>query len=221
MMFMITMPPTTMPMATTAGTTVNSTAVSCFQNDTKASEVSTEKLSAVLAAGGAPRASLPRRVAMAGAISAAVRHLHRDLRRLAAAVQRLEGADRHQGEAVERLTEHAALGRDRADDRELLAADAHLPGRRRHTAEQLVGDVGADDDHGAAFADVDVAERLAGREAIVLDHLVLGRDAEHEHVAERPVAPDDVGVRRGPPRREPDGLGVRERRSHHLGIGRA
>ena len=32
MMFMITMPPTTMPIATTAGMTVNSTLVSCFQN---------------------------------------------------------------------------------------------------------------------------------------------------------------------------------------------
>jgi len=43
MMFMITMPPTTMPIATTAGTTANSTAVSCFQKFTSASAVSTEK----------------------------------------------------------------------------------------------------------------------------------------------------------------------------------
>ncbi len=45
MMFMITIPPTTMPIATTAGTTVNSTFVSCFQKASSASAVSIEKLS--------------------------------------------------------------------------------------------------------------------------------------------------------------------------------
>src|ERR1019366_2949851 len=44
MMFMITMPPTTMPIATTAGITLNSTAVSCFQKSTSAEAVSREKL---------------------------------------------------------------------------------------------------------------------------------------------------------------------------------
>src|ERR1019366_5806017 len=44
MMFMITMPPTTMPIATTAGITLNSTAVSCFQKSTSAAAVSSEKL---------------------------------------------------------------------------------------------------------------------------------------------------------------------------------
>ena len=43
MMFMITMPPTTMPIATTAGITVNSMRVRLFQNATSASAVSTEK----------------------------------------------------------------------------------------------------------------------------------------------------------------------------------
>ena len=43
MMFMITMPPTTIPIATTAGITAKSTAVSCFQNATSASAVSIEK----------------------------------------------------------------------------------------------------------------------------------------------------------------------------------
>ena len=44
MMFMITMPPTTTPIATTAGTTVNSTAVRFFQKVTSASAVSTVKV---------------------------------------------------------------------------------------------------------------------------------------------------------------------------------
>ena len=43
MMFMITMPPTTTPIATTAGITEKSTAVRLFQKATSASAVSTEK----------------------------------------------------------------------------------------------------------------------------------------------------------------------------------
>jgi hypothetical protein len=43
MMFMMTMPPTTMPMATTAGIALNSTRVRRFQKSTSASAVSTEK----------------------------------------------------------------------------------------------------------------------------------------------------------------------------------
>jgi len=45
MMFMITMPPTTMPMQTTAGSTVKSTRVRLRQNETSASALSTVKLS--------------------------------------------------------------------------------------------------------------------------------------------------------------------------------
>ena len=45
MMFMITIPPTTMPIATTAGTTVNSTRVRLFQKATRPSAVSTLKSS--------------------------------------------------------------------------------------------------------------------------------------------------------------------------------
>src|SRR5438046_8381706 len=45
MMFMITIPPTTMPMPTTVGTTVNKTLVSRFQNSTSPSAVSTAKSS--------------------------------------------------------------------------------------------------------------------------------------------------------------------------------
>jgi len=44
MMFMMTMPPTTMPMPTTAGSTANSTRVSVCQNATSASDVSIVKL---------------------------------------------------------------------------------------------------------------------------------------------------------------------------------
>ena len=43
MMFMITMPPTTIPIATIAGTTAKSMLVSCFQKLTSASAVSIEK----------------------------------------------------------------------------------------------------------------------------------------------------------------------------------
>ncbi len=43
MMFMITIPPTTIPIATTAGTTVNSTRVRLFQKATSPSAVSTLK----------------------------------------------------------------------------------------------------------------------------------------------------------------------------------
>jgi hypothetical protein len=42
-MFIITMPPTTMPMATTAGTTAKRMRVRSFQKLTSASEVSIEK----------------------------------------------------------------------------------------------------------------------------------------------------------------------------------
>jgi len=46
MMFMITMPPTTMPMTTIAGMMVKSTPVSRLQKATRASALSTVKLSA-------------------------------------------------------------------------------------------------------------------------------------------------------------------------------
>jgi hypothetical protein len=106
---------------------------------------------------------------------------------------------------------HAPFLRHDADGGEALAEHADVAPDGIDALEELVGDVGADDGHGAPLDDVDVAQPAAHREAIVLDLLVARRDAEDERVAQCPAPPDDVGLRGGEAGLERDGLGVGER----------
>ena len=103
MMFMITMPPTTMPMATTAGMTQKSTAVRFFQNATSASAVSTEKSFSWPGRSRCAMRIASSARAMPAATSPASRHLHRDRRRAAAAVEHLVARERNERDRVERL----------------------------------------------------------------------------------------------------------------------
>ena len=88
------------------------------------------------------------------------------------------------------------------------------------SVEQFVGDVGADDGDQPALADVDLTQRIAERESIVLHALVVRRHAEHEHVAERLLAPEDVAAGRRKARRDRDRVGLGQRRAHDVGIRR-
>jgi len=94
MMFMITIPPTTIPMATMAGTTANSTCVNCFQKrDQGVGRLDREIVFLARAPVSAQSASLRgrahRRVDVGGVVD-----LDRDRGRLSPPVQRLIGRDR-------------------------------------------------------------------------------------------------------------------------------
>ena len=72
-------------------------------------------------------------------------HLDRDDRRLASPVERLEGGEGQQDEAIERLAEHSSLLRDHALDRDLASPDPQLLADGAFGAvEELVGDVEAE-----------------------------------------------------------------------------
>ncbi len=146
-------------------------------------------------------------------------HLDRDCRGEPAAVDRFEGADRQEGEAVERLAEHPALLGDHPLDDQLEAGQpdplAHGVGG---PVEQLVGHLGPDHRHQAAAVDVRLGERLAVGEAVVLHHLVLGRHPEHGDGADALVAVDHVARRRGPAGLERHRLRVGDRLAHRDGV---
>src|SRR5438309_3193929 len=124
MMFMITMPPTTMPMATTAGTTVKMTRVRLCQKEMSPSRIHREIL--VLARPQPmrdPHGLLGPEHGLGHLVRR--RHLDGNHRRLAAPVQRLERREGEHHEPVPRLPEHRALLRDHALDRERPTPDAH------------------------------------------------------------------------------------------------
>src|SRR5436190_1403383 len=136
-------------------------------------------------------------------------HLDRDHHRLAAAVHRLERAQRQHHEAVPRLAQHRALLRDDAFDHELNPAHANRSSDcGLDVIEQLFGHVVAEHGHVATLLHIDVRERCARGERVVLDQDIGRRDAEDEDVAGRAVAPLHVRHRRGPPRLQRDRLRI-------------
>src|SRR5213595_3453163 len=147
MMFMITIPPTTMPMPTTAGTTVKITRVSLPQNAIRPSPVSTVKSSSCE---GRRWCDAHRLLGAEHTVGHARgrRHLDRDHGSLAAPVQRLERRERQHDEPVPGLPQHGTLLGDDARDRELRTADANRPadGALR-SAEQLLRHVEAQHRH--------------------------------------------------------------------------
>src|SRR5688500_11942714 len=147
------------------------------------------------------------------------RHLHRDRRRQPPAVEHLEDGQGQEHEAVERLAEHASLPLDGTDDLEPFAVDAHLASDGLRVLEQPLGDVGADHGDAAALRDVELVERSAVGEAVVLHDLILGTDAEDEHVPDRAVAPDDVALRCRPPGLDRHGVGIGKRFLHLARVG--
>ena len=174
MMFMMTIPPTTMPIATTAGMAVKSRLVSCFQNATKASALSTVKsFSSPGRSRWAIRIASSAR-AMAPSMASALGHLDRDHGRLPPAVDRLEGAERQQDEGVERLAQQPALLRDHALHRAPRARRAAPACRRRSagSSNSLSAISWPSADDRPPLADVRLGERRAGEEGVVLHHLV-------------------------------------------------
>src|SRR5207247_9450455 len=112
-------------------------------------------------------------------------------------------------------TEHRALLRDHALDRERPAPHAHaLADGPRDVVEQLLGDIEPEDRHEAALAHVHVGERIARRDLVVLHDLIWGGDTEHERVAHGPVTPRDVGRWGGPPHLQSDRWRLRDGALH-------
>jgi hypothetical protein len=85
--------------------------------------------------------------------------------------------------------------------------------------EQLVRDLVAEHDDGAPLVLVEIGERPAALDAVVL-HLLIGRgDAANGDVADLASAPLDVRERRGNPEESATGRGVVQLGAHHLELG--
>src|SRR5947199_593167 len=87
------------------------------------------------------------------------RHFHRDSVRLSAPINHLEGWQRKQDEAIERLSQDATLLCDSPDDCETLPDDPDVLANGVHVLEKFLRDVGADDGDIATLIDIDVAYR--------------------------------------------------------------
>ena len=146
-------------------------------------------------------------------------HLHADRGSEATAVERLEGGDRHQDEAVEALTEHASFRCHHAGNRVLLAFEPNRLPDRIDTVKKILCDIIADHNHPTAFFHIQIGEWSAALEAIVLHALEVGGHTKDGRAAHGPVAPFDVGQRRGPARLQADGRCFGQGLFDHGGVG--
>ena len=219
MMFMMTMPPTRMPMQTTAGMTAKRTPVRLVQNATRASALSTVK--SFGSVGTEPMRQAHRLLGPVhgGRDVGALRHLDRDRRGQSPPVELLEDRDGHQDEAIERLAKGLPFRGDHALDGHFVPSDPDLlPDRQLGALEELLRHVESGHRHPATRVDVRLGERFAVEQDVVLDDLELRSDPADLHRAERPVPIDHVGAGRRPSRLEGHGARVRERAAHCLRI---
>ncbi len=219
MMFMITMPPTTIPMQTTPGIIRNSTLVSVFQNATSASALSTVK-----SFSSSGRSRCATRIAssarsMAPSISAAS-CIFTDttvvLRRPYIDSNVLIGMSRNPSNDCPSTRPFWAMTPFTSSSRP--ATRTFRPTACAGQVEQLARHFPSKHHHGPSLGDVGIGEGFAGGESVVLDQLVGRGHPEDEHRAHGPVAVADVVDRRGPPRLQRNGLGVGNGAPHRLGV---
>src|SRR5881394_2509371 len=208
MMFMITIPPTTMPMPTTAGTTVKITRVSLPQNAIRPSPVSTVKSS-----------SCEGRRWCAMRIASSARSMPSATRAAAGILTEITVVWRRPYSASNVVSGSMTNpSQDCPSTVPFLATTPVIVSCAPRTRIALPTARSGAPISFSATSKPSTATRRPGRERVVLHHDERRRDTEHEHVAHRAVAPLHVRHRGRPSGLERDGLRVGQRAFHVGGV---